>query len=152
MIIRPARNEEIPQLIDLARRSKSHWGYSIALLDHWTAEGAFTPTVDDSELTQVAEDENGTLLGWYQLSGKAPVGSLSDLWIDPQSIGKGVGRELFLHASQRGRELGFAELQIDSDPNAEDFYLHMGAVRIGETPPDPITKRVLPMLSLKILA
>jgi hypothetical protein len=37
-----------------------------------------------------------------------------------------------------------AAASIDADPNAEAFYLAMGAVRIGQTPSGSIPGRVLP--------
>jgi GNAT superfamily N-acetyltransferase len=49
----------------------------------------------------------------------------------PDAMGRGVGRSLFLHALERARELGCRELEIESDPNAEGFYQHMGARRVG---------------------
>lgn len=38
-------------------------------------------------------------------------------------------------------------MRIESDPHAENFYLRMGAVRVGETPADMEgVKRSLPLL------
>jgi GNAT superfamily N-acetyltransferase len=49
----------------------------------------------------------------------------------PAAMGRGVGRALFLHAASRAKELGYRELRMESDPNAEAFYRPMGAERIG---------------------
>jgi hypothetical protein len=38
---------------------------------------------------------------------------------------------LFAHALEQTRGLGFGQLEIESDPNAEGFYLRMGAHRVG---------------------
>jgi hypothetical protein len=46
--------------------------------------------------------------------------------------GTGAGRRLFEHASRTASELGFTQLSIEADPNAEGFYLAMGATRLGE--------------------
>ena len=46
-------------------------------------------------------------------------------------MGQGVGRALFIHALARSRALGFKNLEIESDPNAEGFYKRMGARRVG---------------------
>jgi hypothetical protein len=46
-------------------------------------------------------------------------------------MGQGIGRSLFLHAVDRAKHLGFKKLEIESDPNAEGFYLRMGARRVG---------------------
>lgn len=39
-------------------------------------------------------------------------------------------------------------LTIDSDPHAEAFYLHFGAVRVGATPSTVRPDRLLPRLEL----
>ncbi len=44
---------------------------------------------------------------------------------------------------------GGATLRIASDPNAEGFYLKMGARRVGETPSQP-EGRALPLLLLEV--
>jgi hypothetical protein len=41
-------------------------------------------------------------------------------------MGHGIGRSLFMHPVERAKSLGFQELEIESDPNAEGFYLRMG--------------------------
>ena len=55
-----------------------------------------------------------------------------DEYQDRQSIGRGAGRRLFEHALHTASELGFRALTIEADPNAEGFYLAMGATRLGE--------------------
>lgn len=44
------------------------------------------------------------------------------------------------------RALGLSSLLIDADPNAEGFYLRMGAERVGEVPSGSISGRMLPLL------
>ena len=70
--------------------------------------------------------------------------------VEPGVIGRGVGRRLFEHAVATARELGFKRFTIDSDPDAEPFYLAMGAVRIGTTPSGSIPGRTLPLLAVTI--
>jgi hypothetical protein len=62
-------------------------------------------------------------------------------------MGQGIGRSLFDHAALRGQELGFREIEIESDPNAEGFYLRMGARRIGsQIRETQLHRRELPIL------
>ena len=56
---------------------------------------------------------------------------LLHLWVLPEAMGRGAGRSLFSHAIERTRHLGFRELEIESDPNAEGFYRRIGAHRVG---------------------
>lgn len=90
-------------------------------------------------------------LGFYVLDVTGETASLEHLWVDPPAMGRGVGRALFRHAAERAAGLGCRVLQIDSDPNAEPFYLAMGAVRVG-TVPAPVAgqRRELPRLHLHL--
>jgi hypothetical protein len=57
----------------------------------------------------------------------------------PVSMGLGVGRVLYRHVMEEAGRLGFTQVRIEPDPNAEGFYLAMGAERQG-------TGRALPVL------
>jgi len=41
---------------------------------------------------------------------------------------------------------------IDADPNAEGFYLKMGAERVGESPSGSIPGRMLPLLQVSTVS
>jgi len=73
---------------------------------------------------------------------------IEDLWLYPRLIGRGIGRRLFEHALLTARELGFESLLIESDPNAEGFYLAMGAMRVGERRSP--SGRTLPLLRVAV--
>ena len=86
------------------------------------------------------------LLGYARVAGGPPVGELAGLFVDPAAIGRGVGGVLLRHAVAIAAGLGMTALEIDSDPNAEPFYRHAGAVRTGESAehrrPDPAPPRL----------
>ncbi|HEX8490039.1 MAG TPA: GNAT family N-acetyltransferase, partial [Chthoniobacterales bacterium] len=44
---------------------------------------------------------------------------------------RGFGRALFERVVEQARELEFSSFEIEADPNAEAFYQHMGAKRVG---------------------
>jgi GNAT superfamily N-acetyltransferase len=75
---------------------------------------------------------------------------LEDLFVEPDAIGTGVGRLLIEHVRARARAEGMTSLSIDADPNAEAFYVAMGAVRVGESPSASIPGRMLPQLRLSV--
>jgi GNAT superfamily N-acetyltransferase len=75
---------------------------------------------------------------------------LEDLFVEPDAIGTGVGRLLIEHVCRRAAGEGMTSLSIDADPNAEAFYLAMGAVRVGESPSQSIPGRLLPQLRLSV--
>ena len=73
------------------------------------------------------------------------------MWIKPEHMGAGVGSALFLHLTGRARNLGLRALEISSDPNAEGFYRHMGAMRIGDVQSEIEGKRrVLPRMMVDL--
>src|SRR5690349_17541085 len=143
MHIRPARVEEASSLTELAMRSKAHWGYDDAFMaacrDELTIRPSFIDRVDVAEL-------DGDVVGMVRLEPE----TLEDLFVEPAAIGTGVGQALFRHAVRRAAAEGMGRLRIDADPNAEGFYLAMGAVRVGESPSGSIPGRVLPKLELSV--
>ena len=148
MTVRPARADEAPTISALALRSKGHWGYDPAFLDACRDDLTIDPAWCDGVRLVVAE-EAGTLLGYALVAGGPPVGELAGLFVDPSAIGRGVGGLLLRHAVAIA---GMTALEIDSDPNAEPFYRHAGAVRTGESPSTVDPTRLLPRLELAVPA
>ena len=145
MDLRPAQPHEAGALSELALESKGHWDYDEAFLAACREELTLRPADIGRRRATVAE-EDGRILGFTLLDGTPPDGALGMMFVAPGAIGRGVGRLLFEHTTAEARRLGFARLLIDSDPNAEPFYLAMGAVRIGATPSGSIPGRVLPLM------
>ncbi|MFE5089253.1 GNAT family N-acetyltransferase [Streptomyces sp. NPDC056638] len=148
--VRPARRSEAGALTELALASKAHWGYDEAFLAACRDELTMHPADIDRRRTTVAE-EDGRVLGFTTLDGAPPEGALGMMFVAPDAIGRGIGRLLFEHTVTEARRLGFARLTIDADPNAEPFYLAMGAVRIGATPSGSILGRELPLLEVGLM-
>ncbi len=100
---------------------------------------------------RVAEDTNG-ILGFYALMGRGPRVQLEHLWIDPEHMGKGIGRSLLGDALVEAAKLDAQLIRIESDPNAEPFYMRMGAIRVGEMPAPMVgaPNRALPLLELQV--
>jgi N-acetylglutamate synthase-like GNAT family acetyltransferase len=76
------------------------------------------------------------------------------MWVAPENIGTGVGKELFIHAMQSAAKQNVSEVGIVSDPNAEGFYRKMGAHQIGdvfsESPDEAGNPRMLPRLKVDL--
>ncbi|WP_327677110.1 GNAT family N-acetyltransferase [Kitasatospora sp. NBC_00458] len=147
MRIRPARPDEAGPLSALALRSKGHWGYDAEFLEACRAELTLDPDRIEADRAAVAE-EDGRVLGFVTLVGAPPEGELDMLFVEPDAIGRGVGRRLMEHLVSRAEELGFRRVLVVADPNAEPFYAAMGAVRIGVVPSGSIPGRELPLLAL----
>ena len=142
--LRPARIDEAAALSDLAVRSKGHWGYDAAFLERARPELTVLPEDVERLEIRVAE-EDGRLLGFSAVDVAGAPAELLALWVDPDAIGTGVGRSLLLDALGTAAEHGAGGLFVESDPNAEGFYLRHGARRLGERRSSS-TKRLLPLL------
>ncbi|MEU6012591.1 GNAT family N-acetyltransferase [Streptomyces sp. NPDC047515] len=147
MDVRPAHRTEAGKLTELALASKAHWGYDEAFLAACRDELTLHSADIGRRRTTVAE-ENGRVLGFTTLEGFPPEGALGMMFVEPDALGRGIGRLLFEHTMAEARRLGFVRVTIDADPNAEPFYLAMGAVRIGATPSGSIPGRELPLLEV----
>jgi GNAT superfamily N-acetyltransferase len=144
MTIRRARPDDRDALAALAFRSKSHWGYDDAFMAR--VRDALTPGAAylANDPVYVAEAGAGAI-GFYGFVREGDDLWLNDLWVEPAAIGTGAGRALFRHAIETARAAGAPAFFILSDPNAEGFYLAMGAARTGERV-DTSSGRILPVL------
>jgi GNAT superfamily N-acetyltransferase len=146
--VRPALPAEHAALSELARAAKAHWGYPEAWLELWRDDLAFTPE-RIARGGVVCAERGGALLGCAAVATSGSGGELDALWVHPAAIGTGIGRLLLAEVTALARARGATRLRIESDPNAEAFYLRMGARRVGETPSVPAGRR-LPVLELEL--
>jgi GNAT superfamily N-acetyltransferase len=152
LVIRPARPDEAALLSDLALRSKAHWGYSKEFMDACRAELTYTAaafTAADLRFF-VAERDRG-IVGFYTLRRHSAVEiELDALFVEPAQIGTGCGRTLMDHAKRTALQLGARRMHIQSDPNAERFYLAAGGVRTGASESASVPGRMLPMFEIDL--
>ncbi|MEM7243957.1 MAG: GNAT family N-acetyltransferase [Acidobacteriota bacterium] len=146
--LRPAVPDEVGVLTEIAREAKRSRGYPEEWLALWWDELSFTTdTLKEQEVT-VAEID-GRQVGVVALMLKEDDADLDDLWVLPEHHGSGVGSRLFEEAVAQARRHGVSSLRIVSDPDAEEFYLRRGAVRVGSVPSKPAPRR-LPELRLDL--
>jgi GNAT superfamily N-acetyltransferase len=132
-------------LTGLALRSKAHWGYEPAFMQACVSALTLTPARIQAERFFVLE-EDGLVIGFGALQTVGDEAELTNLFVEPDAIGRGYGRRLWRHAVALAAALGARRMRIESDPFAESFYRAMGAERIGEVPSDAIPGRLLPLL------
>ncbi len=144
-VARRARPDEATLLSSLAYRSKAHWGYDAAFLEACRPELTLTPDFIAQSAVRVLVAD-GRALGFYSLVRWNLDVELGHFFVEPTRIGSGVGRRLWRDAVERATALGYERLLIQSDPNAEGFYLRLGAERIGEVPSRVQAGRMLPLL------
>jgi N-acetylglutamate synthase-like GNAT family acetyltransferase len=130
--LRQATPDDAAALTELAHAAKRHWGYPERWIELWKDDLTITPEfVANSEVFVALL--GAEIVGCCALVlGSNSTAELEHMWIKPAQIGTGVGRILFEHAKGLATKLNVRRLEISSDPNAEGFYRHMGATRIGE--------------------
>ena len=134
-------------------QAKAHWGYTAEQMEQWRESLSTEPQSIEQWPTFVAEDQ-GELVGFSQINPDLEIWELVSLFVLPAHIGKGVGRALLKEAVATASKAGKTTVHIDSDPNAEPFYLACGAIRIGAelAPIQGNSARVRPQLHLSTSA
>lgn len=146
--IRRARAGDAEVLTRLAHAAKRHWRYPDEWIELWRSALTITPDFIDEHLVYCAE-HGGAVIGFYALTGTPPARELEHMWVTPEQIGRGLGARLLRHATATMRDEGTRTLRIESDPNAEAFYVKHGARRVGDVPSTP-AGRTLPVLMLDV--
>lgn len=149
MRLRPARADELAELTELCLRSKAVWGYDAAFMAACRNELTLHPRDLDTPL-QVAETDDGHVIGLAQIKLAGCEAELARLFIEPVLLRGGAGRVLFAWAVTEARRLGADHLTIDADPDAAPFYQRMGARPAGEVPSGSIPGRMIPRLVLTL--
>jgi GNAT superfamily N-acetyltransferase len=146
--VRPARAEEGERLREIARASKSHWGYDSELVGRWLAGGDYSAEGLARMEVFVAEAD-GRAVAWAALEPKGDIMWLADMWVDPPWIGRGVGTLLFNHAVDLARELGGKTMEWEAEPNAVGFYERMGGRHLRASEPTEFG-RVVPVMGMDL--
>jgi GNAT superfamily N-acetyltransferase len=121
-MVRRAAPEDFDRVREITIDAKAHWGYDRDFVCRWAAGLTFST---DRE-RWVAEND-GTPVAWAALiPPRDGVCILDDLWVDQDSMGRGIGTRLFRGAANRARELGASALEWGAEPNAAGFYERVG--------------------------
>lgn len=125
-----AKPDDAAILTEIAFAAKRHWGYPERWIESWRDVLTVRPEYIASHETYAAILD-GRTMGFYALGRKADRLDLLHLWVRPDAMARGVGHPLFSHCLERTSQLGCLKVEIESDPNAEGFYQHMGEHRVG---------------------
>ncbi len=148
--ILPVNPEQADELTRIALAAKAHWGYPKRWMEVWAPELTFRPEYFmENESWEAVEGESP--IAFYTLQDKDGDAWIENLFVFPEFIGKGIGKMLFLHATELARQRGYKILQLESDPNAVGFYQKMGMYKIGERRSQVDGQpRSLPMMEMKL--
>jgi GNAT superfamily N-acetyltransferase len=131
--IREARPDEATALEALHRRSSDVWEeYRAQLAANRDAIEAPRRAIAGGRV-RVAVDARGRLLGF---SVVLPIRDnrceLDDLFVEPDSMGQGVGRMLVDDVVRRARGAGASHVDVIANPNAQGFYERLGFETTGQ--------------------
>ncbi|PCJ95164.1 MAG: GNAT family N-acetyltransferase [Hyphomicrobiales bacterium] len=150
MIIRRATKGDCKAISEMCMRSKAHWGYDDAFMQACKDELALHP--HELKTCDVALAElDSKILGYAKVEYDHDMPQLGALFIDPDAIGQGVGKTLFIWAVTQCRERGLEKLAIVSDPFAATFYEKMGSRKVGMVASGSISGRELPAYEYVVL-
>jgi len=148
--IQRARPNQAESLTKIAFAAKRHWDYPERWIQIWSEILTVSTEFIEGNETYVAQvgDEP---VGFYAIAIEENKASLEHMWVLPEYMGQSIGAKLFNHALSRCKELGVRALEIESDPNAQGFYEHMGAKRVGQSASEfDGQTRVLPILEINL--
>lgn len=148
--MRQAGASDATALTELAMRSKAYWGYDGSFLSDVRRELEFRPEKFQPDFHVYLLENGDGIIGFYSLIAKGDEVELHDLFVDPSHIGTGCGKQLWNHAINLVRKLGFHTLTLIADPNAEPFYSRQGALRVGETTSSIQSGRKLPVMKYRL--
>ncbi|RZV38879.1 MAG: N-acetyltransferase [Chromatiales bacterium] len=150
--IRDAVPNEAAYLSALALRSKAHWGYSREFIRECENELTYQPSqIEDDNAHFVVAQRGSEIVGFYALEVvSARQFELVALFVEPEHIGDGVGRDLMKHALDNAAARSGQSILIQGDPNAERFYLAAGATQIGTRESGSVSGRFLPLFEVLI--
>ena len=128
MSIRDAEPDEALALEALHRRSSDVWEDSRAALE--AHPDAITPphqAIAEGR-ARVAVDDTGRHLGFSVVLPTDSRGrcELDDLFVEPDSMRRGVGRALVDDVAARAAAGGATHVDVIANPNALGFYLRLG--------------------------
>jgi N-acetylglutamate synthase-like GNAT family acetyltransferase len=150
--IRHAKPEEAEQLSQLALQSKGHWGYSEEFLQRCKEELSYSEQQlrSDAYYFAVAQSDE-EILGFYALDySHKNYAELEALFVEPEAIGVGIGKQLMKAACQQARLNGAKLLRIQGDPNATKFYQASGGKLVGQLASLSIPGRMLPIFEVTL--
>jgi N-acetylglutamate synthase-like GNAT family acetyltransferase len=95
--------------------------------------------------TRVAATAEGRIVGFATWVRGQDALEVEDLFVDPEWMGRGAGRELVLDLTVTAREQGLARLEVTADRQAAGFY-----ERVGFFSTDEVQTRFGPALRMRL--
>jgi N-acetylglutamate synthase-like GNAT family acetyltransferase len=132
-------------LTEIALKSKAFWGYSDELIESWRNDLTITSKmISDCEVFKFLVDTK--IIGFYVLNPPENNAlELEMLFILPEFIGNGIGKQLLLHSFENAKLQEAKSITLLADPNAIPFYNSQGFYEIDKKE-SSIVGRFLPVM------
>src|SRR4029079_12402076 len=95
--IQRAKPEDHQRLTEIARAAKRHWGYPERWIEIWKDALTITPEFIAGNEVHAAFIEN-EIAGFFAVIESEGKIILEHMWVSPDQMGAGVGRQLFNNA------------------------------------------------------
>ncbi len=140
LALRPATEADVPTLLELIRGIAEYerLSHEVEATEALLRTHGFGPRpIFEAVLAEVDGRAVGFALYFFTFSTfKArPTLYLEDLFVRPESRGRGIGRRLLVHLARIAVERGCGRMEwavLDWNTPARDFYLKLGAVAMEE--------------------
>jgi GNAT superfamily N-acetyltransferase len=133
VLVRTAAPDDLDALRGVFRRSALHWDDDRAWLLAHPHHLAWSGPPPGGETRLVVAD--GAVLGFASVAPVEGRGwEVVDLFVDPDAMGRGVGRALIADLVDRARAAGVGVLWVTGNPSALGFYTAVGFVVAGTAP------------------
>jgi len=136
-------------LTQITKKSKAYWGYSNEQIEDWSPFLTVTEEyIETNSVFNLMLDNQ--IIGYYSFFHESENSiKLDNLFVLPDFIGKGFGKLLMNDFLVGLQDLSVQKVVLNSEPNAESFYIKFGFVKIGQIETS-IKDRYLPIMELKI--
>ncbi|MEM9337795.1 MAG: GNAT family N-acetyltransferase [Bacteroidota bacterium] len=147
LTIEKASASNAHELTHLTRRSKAYWGYSKEQIEKWHKDLLISEEYLLNHHVYVVK-ENEQTIGYYsfQYLSKSAI-RLDNIFIEPDYIGKGIGKQLMNDFLKRIKALTVQTVTLDAEPNAAGFYQKFGFKTISKKQ-SSIPGRHIPVMEL----
>lgn len=147
MKFRIAELDDLEMLNKISLQSKAYWGYPESWIAHWSDELKLDRDKFLNQNVLVVENES-KILGFCSIVENSENYEILHLWMLPEHIGKGIGRNLLTETIET-----FVKIEkpiiVEADPNAEPFYKRQGFVTYDRVESYP-KGRYLPVMKKSI--
>lgn len=127
-----AREDSLAEINALIGRSKAHWNWPEGYLEAALPLHALSLAYLRSNYCFEVLGKRETTVAFFAVVASGARVLLDNLWVTPELIGRGIGRQACEYVLRLARQQDWTELWVLPDPSAEGFYGKVGFSDTGE--------------------